>query len=59
MWPGTIPVLIFPDFSSRCLVLSRNDAVGQASRLSLTLNHRLEAVLLKRVGSHQKMKGNF
>src|ERR1017187_9559673 len=39
--------------------LSRNHAVGQASRLSLTLNNRLEAVFLKLVGSHQKMKGNF
>jgi hypothetical protein len=39
--------------------LSRNHAVGQASRLSLTLNNRPEAVFLKLVGSHQKMKGNF
>jgi hypothetical protein len=50
---------LFTRAAARAHGLSRNHAVGQASRRSLTLNHRLEAGLLKRVGSHQKRKGNF
>jgi hypothetical protein len=38
---------------------SRIHAVGQASRLSLTLNDRLEALFCGLVGSHQKVRGDF
>jgi hypothetical protein len=39
--------------------LSRNHAVGQASRLSLTLNDRPEALFSKLIGRHREVRGNF
>ena len=40
-------------------VQSRNHAVGQASRLSLILNDRLEAWFRGLAGSHQKVRVDF
>jgi hypothetical protein len=40
-------------------VLGRKDSVGQASRLSLTLNERLEARVSKAGGRAPKGKGSF
>jgi hypothetical protein len=40
-------------------VLSWIHAVGQASRLSLTLNDRLEALFSTLAGSHQKVREIF
>jgi hypothetical protein len=37
--------------------LNHNHAAGQASRRSLTLNDRLEALFPKLVGNHQKARG--
>jgi hypothetical protein len=41
------------------IALSRNDAVGQASRLSLTFNDRLEAMFSKVSGRPPKGEGKF
>ena len=44
---------------SKCNNLSRNHAVGQASRLSLILNDRLEALFSTGVGDPQIVRDNF
>jgi hypothetical protein len=39
--------------------LNRNHAVGQASRRSLTLNNRLEALFARQAGGLQMVKDDF